>query len=69
MKLTSLISAICHKDVEKIGFFGLGKSNTKLAEILQNEGWERGFTYRQSEPPKKNTELDIRHSYFWEKSL
>lgn len=48
MKLTSLIDSLCNKDVKKIGFFGLGRSNTAIAELLASEGWRGEFTLRES---------------------
>ena len=48
MNLTSLIGKICNKDVKKIGLFGLGRSNTDLAQILLSEGFSGKFICRQT---------------------
>lgn len=69
MTLTSLIERICNKDVKKIGFFGLGKSNRRIAEILLSEGWCYGFTKRSTKEDARGEALDVRRSYFGENSL
>ena len=49
MSLTSIIRTACGKDVKKIGFFGFGKSNKAIADILFRENPNYTFTYRSSE--------------------
>ena len=52
MSLTSLIRTECGKDVKKIGFFGFGISNRKIAELLISETAPFKFTYRSSRVEK-----------------
>ncbi len=68
MNLTSLIGSLCNKDVKGIGFFGLGKSNLKIAEILRDEGWSSGFTYRAHTTSGVSIS-DIKHVCVGENSL
>lgn len=69
MKLTSLIGKLCNKDVKKIGLFGLGASNKRIAEILLEEGWQHGFTLRSSDPIQRSIAPYINSSYFGEYAL
>ena len=46
--ISSLIRTLCGKDVKKIGFFGYGKSNAKLHELLKRKESKYVYTYRST---------------------
>lgn len=64
MSLASIIRTSCGKDVKRIGFFGFGKSNKAIFDILKRENPSYVFTYRNSQRNETPPGFSAEQSYF-----